>query len=243
MTWVDYQRVATTYQEGRSPLARPEDWGQLIDEPRRGDLRVLDLGAGTGIFTRAWPSWGASRVTGLDASPAMLTEAQDAGLPPQATLVAGNAERLPFRSESFDVAWLSAVIHHIADRETCARELARVLVARGHVYIRGFFAGSSHLDWLDHFPGADRATARFPSVDDIGATFADTGFRVFRVHEVSETPRPVEYVCAWIEMMRHADTLLTAMTDHEIDIGLRALETSDQDELGGSLHLVVLEAV
>ncbi len=36
---VDYQRVPVTYQEGRSVLALPEEWGQLVDTPRAGRAR------------------------------------------------------------------------------------------------------------------------------------------------------------------------------------------------------------
>jgi SAM-dependent methyltransferase len=140
------------YQEGRSPLARPEDWGQLIDLPRTGQLRVLDLGAGTGIFTRAWPGWGASFVVGLDPSLAMLAEARRAGLPAEARLLAGQAQRLPFAARTFDAAWLSAVIHHVTDGEACVRELARVVVPGGRVYLRGSSPGRATSAGCPTFP-------------------------------------------------------------------------------------------
>lgn len=47
VTSVDYQQDPITYQEGRAFLARPEEWGQLVDLPRARRLRVLDVGAGT----------------------------------------------------------------------------------------------------------------------------------------------------------------------------------------------------
>jgi SAM-dependent methyltransferase len=240
VTSVRYEHVADLYHEGRSPLARPEDWGQLIDLPRTRRLRVLDLGAGTGIFTRAWPGWGASFVVGLDPSLAMLAQALRAGLPVEARLVAGHTQHLPFAPRTFDAAWLSAVIHHITDRTACARELAHVLMPGGRIYVRGFFAGSSMVGWLPSFPGAERAIARFPSVEDVAEVFGHAGFSLIKVDEVREPARPAEEIRAWIEMMRHADTLLTAFTDAEVAAGLAALATLGATELDGSLHLVTL---
>ncbi len=40
--------------------------------------------------------------------------------------------------------------------------------------------------------------------------------------------------------MRHADTLLTALTDDEVTTGLAALDASKVSAIGGSLHLITL---
>lgn len=242
VTSVDYEQVAATYHEGRSSLAQPEDWGRLIGANRAGRLRVLDVGAGTGIFTRAWPIWGATQVVGVDPSLAMVTEARRVGLPPQAQLVMGRAEHLPFVTGTFDAAWLSAVIHQVADTTACARELARVLTPGGRVYLRGFFAGSSRLGWLPYFPGSERAIARFPSIEEIAGVFRGAGFSVTRVDEIRTPARTVADARTWIAAMRHADTLLTTLTDVEIASGLAALGATESTQLDGSLHLVTLLA-
>jgi SAM-dependent methyltransferase len=170
----------------------------------------------------------------------MLAEARRVGLPPQAQLAVGRAEHLPFAAGTFDAAWLSAVIHHVADRAACARELARVLAPGGRVYLRGFFAGSSQLGWLPYFPGSERAIARFPSIAELDEIFSRVGFSVARVDEVRTPPRSVADAREWTETMRHADTLLTALTDAEIAAGLAALDATESTQLEGSLHLVTL---
>jgi SAM-dependent methyltransferase len=172
----------------------------------------------------------------------MLAEARRSGLPAEAALVAGSAECLPFADQSFDAAWMSMVIHHIADRHACTRELARVLVPSGRVYVRGFFSGTSRLDWLQYFPGRERALARFPSVEDVAAAFAHADFSVLRLDEVHEPPRSVDFALSWIRKMRHADTLLTALSDDEIDVGLAAIAAAGTTEIGGSLHLLTFAA-
>jgi SAM-dependent methyltransferase len=237
---VRYDQVAALYHEGRRPLAQLLTWGQLIELPQTDQFRVLDLGAGTGIFIRAWRDWGASSVVGVDPSLAMLQEAQRFGLPLGAQLLVGRAEQLPLASGTFDAAWLSAMIHHVTDRDACARELARVLRPEGHVYLRGFFAGASRLGWLPYFPGADRAIARFPSIEDVEEVFARAGFSLLAADAVPEPPRPAEEVRAWIVKMRHSDTLLIAMSDDEFDAGLAAIDESSAISFDGTLHLVTL---
>jgi SAM-dependent methyltransferase len=241
--FVDYERTAGSYQEGRSAIARPADWHKLVAPYLIGReyLRVLDLGAGTGIFAKVWPSWGASNVIALDPSPAMLGQAQQAALPPEVQLVVGHGEMIPLRSDTIGLAWLSAVVHHLADQTICARELRRVLVPDGRVLIRGFFAGTSQLGWLALFPGAHRATARFPSVADIEETFGAAGFSMVALKESPEPDTPASVVRSWCTRMRDVDTLLTAFTDDEFTAGLAALDDLGSDTLSGCLHLVVLQ--
>jgi SAM-dependent methyltransferase len=240
--YVDYDRNAVTYEAGRSGVAHPAEWGRLVEPilAGAGAPRVLDVGAGTGIFAREWPGWGARLVIALDPSPAMLTEARRVGMPPAVACLAGRAETLPLAAGTVDVAWLSAVIHHIADPVAAARELRRVVVPGGTVLIRGFFAGASRLGWLPYFPGAERAVARFPSVEDVAGAFGPAGFRLVTVEEVAQPPATLSEVRAWLVRMRHVDTLLTTFTDHEFDTGLATLDAEAEPLLGGSLHLVVL---
>ena len=42
------------------------------------DARVLDLACGSGFYSHHFPSWGASKVVGVDISPAMIKEARSA---------------------------------------------------------------------------------------------------------------------------------------------------------------------
>jgi hypothetical protein len=64
-----------------------------------------------------------------------------------------------------------------------------VLVPAGRVYVRGFFADSSHLDWLAFFPGAMRTVARFPTIIEIARDFGQAGFQLVRADETLNHPR------------------------------------------------------
>lgn len=227
MTRVDYDAVARTYQAGRSDFAQAELVRQAIEpylpRPRR-PLRVLDLGAGTGIFTRIWPEWGAREVVALDPSPAMLAEARQVGMPAEARLVVGRGEDLPLRPAWVDVAWISAVFHHLTDARRCLADLDRVLTDEAVVLVRTHFPDLADAGWFEVFPGVDRAMDRFPRLGSLTELFAAAGFERRGVEALPAGRAPASAARSWAQRMRHADSFLIALTDDEIATGLEALD-------------------
>jgi ubiquinone/menaquinone biosynthesis C-methylase UbiE len=86
--------------------------------------QVLDVGCGSGVFTRLLRMRGMD-CCGLDLSQGLLRLAR--GKAPDVLWVAGDAERLPFADESLDAIVLSGIVHHLPDPAPCAREVCRVL--------------------------------------------------------------------------------------------------------------------
>jgi len=80
--------------------------------------RVLDVGCGNGIFTLRFAGEGGN-VTGLDYSRHLL------GQNTHPLLVCGDATSLPFPDGNFEVVFEANVLHHVPDRETVIREMAR----------------------------------------------------------------------------------------------------------------------
>ena len=74
-------------------------------------MDVLDIGCGTGIFSRYFAETGA-RVTSIDISPDLIEQAKK-----ETTLsvnyLLGDAEHLPFPDSSFDVVAGSSIVHHL----------------------------------------------------------------------------------------------------------------------------------
>ncbi|HEY0266656.1 MAG TPA: class I SAM-dependent methyltransferase [Rhizomicrobium sp.] len=96
---------------------------------------VLDVGTGTGVVAVTAARAGAA-VTGLDLTPELLAEARAnariAGLP-GIVWTEGDAERLPYADESFDVV-LSQFGHMFAPRpEVAVAEMRRVLKPGGRI--------------------------------------------------------------------------------------------------------------
>ncbi len=88
---------------------------------------VLDVGTGTGRAAIALARAGA-RVTGVDASEAMLAVAREraAAASVAPAFQVGDAHHLPFDDRSFDAVVCLRVIMHTPDWELCVRELCRV---------------------------------------------------------------------------------------------------------------------
>lgn len=236
MASVDYEQVASTYQIGRSAVAHEDAWGPLVAPylPARSPLHVLDLGAGTGIFSRVWPSWGASGVIALDPAQAMLAEARRAGLGPATWPVNARGEWLPLRAGSVDVVWISTVFHHLTDRRRCIDDLVRVLRGPSSVVmVRGMFPGRWDGGWHHVFPGIERAIGRFPRFDVVTGLFEDAGFALRGIEGVQEASTAGAEIAAWVRRMRDADTLLLGLTDDEIAAGLAVLDRLGDDTITG----------
>jgi arsenite methyltransferase len=121
--------------ESFAGVANPFSLGRL-----NAGERVLDLGSGAGtdslVASRMVGEEG--HVTGIDMTPAMLARARAAAVEMSATnvdFVEGEAERLPFADESFDVVISNGVIDLIPDKDVVFAELHRVLVPGGRMQI------------------------------------------------------------------------------------------------------------
>lgn len=129
------------------------------------------------------------------------------------------------------MTWISAVVHHLVDLGACARELGRVTTDDGTVLIRGLLAGAQVPPGLAFFPGWERVVGRFPTQADIEAAQSAVGFRLLdHVDVQDQAPSNVGELIARVHRLRHADSLLAPLTDHEIAAGLAALQTHDPTE-------------
>ena len=103
----------------------------------RSDYRVLDLAAGSGLFSRALSPWVKS-VTALDISPDMIAKGQkineQLGIN-NVQFVEGSAENLPFADDHFDYLVTRFSIHHFLEPERMLSEMVRVYNGIGNLVI------------------------------------------------------------------------------------------------------------
>ncbi len=116
-------------------VANPFSLGRL--EPGE---RVLDLGSGAGTdsLVAAQMVGESGHVTGLDMTPAMLDKARASAAElgvANVEFVEGEAERLPFPDESFDVVISNGVIDLVPDKDVVFAEIFRVLAPGGRIQI------------------------------------------------------------------------------------------------------------
>ena len=128
-------------------------------------MRVLDVGCGTGVVSRAaLDSVGASgAVTGLDLNPGMLDVAR--GQTTAVTWVQGGAEEMPFGDDGFDAVLSHFALMFFADRDAALGEMSRVAHKNAPVAVVTW-AGldttpgyAAMVDLLDRLFGSARADA------------------------------------------------------------------------------------
>lgn len=120
---MSFGTVAEDYDRLRpSPAGAAVDW--LLPERRHGrPLTIVDLGAGTGLLSRALASRGA-RVVAVEPDERM--RAVLAARSPGVRVVAGRAEQIPLPDASADGVCVSSAWHWM-DQELAVPEITRVL--------------------------------------------------------------------------------------------------------------------
>lgn len=132
--WYQADTVAEAYEDKRFTGG-----GRLIDRREKGavldavapfeDERVLEIACGTGRFSVMLAERGAD-VTGIDISGAMLGQAREkaraAGVADAVEFMRGDAARLPFPDNAFDVSFAVRFFHLADAPETFLAEMRRV---------------------------------------------------------------------------------------------------------------------
>ncbi len=106
--------------------------------------RLLDIGFGMGTDLFQFAKHGAI-VSGIDLTPrhVEITKKRFATYGLEAELHLGDAEKLPFADESFDVVYSFGVIHHTPETERVVAEIHRVLKKGGRAIISVYHRNSA----------------------------------------------------------------------------------------------------
>jgi len=216
---INYEEVAQRYPDARAfSQATADLWESVLKPfiPLHPHAVVLDLGCGAGRFSSLIADRFDATVIGLDASARMIQAATLACQSDRVRYSLGLAEALPLAGHSCDLVLLSQVIHHVSDRDECARELRRVIKPAGCVLIRSSFG--DRLDtaptYFRFFPGARRIVSQFPTVHDVLASFRSAGFHVAGFQTI---PQKVANNLTELaeRTRRRADTTLILLSDPE----------------------------
>ncbi|MEN8723797.1 MAG: class I SAM-dependent methyltransferase [Alphaproteobacteria bacterium] len=138
-----YQRAADAYIRGRPDYpAAITNW--LTDTLEIGpDTKLLEIGAGTGKFTKLLTLTGAA-IIALDPVPEMLTALHEAL--PMVTSVTAQAEKIPLDDQSVDVVICAQSFHWFAN-ETALAEIKRVLRPGGRLGLI-WNRRNQRIDWV-----------------------------------------------------------------------------------------------
>lgn len=141
---------------------------------------VLDVGSGPGNVTAALARAAGpdGLALGVDISESMLARAAAAEAGRQVGFIRADAQRLPFRDESFDAVNSIAVLQLIPDADAALSEMVRVLRSGRRIAVMVPTAGRGPVRLLS------KGGARFFGEDEIGDMFEELGLVRVRTKSV-----------------------------------------------------------
>ncbi len=153
-----YNTIGHGYAKTRAPDHRITDrLVALLNLP--SDATLLDVGAGTGKYARAFADRGYS-VIALEPSEVMEAQSEPhSGV----RFVRATAERIPLPDDSVDGAIVVLAVHHFKDRPAAFREIVRV-AGDGPVVLFSFDPSAFDQFWLSsYFPEIGRRFRSLPA--------------------------------------------------------------------------------
>ncbi len=193
--------------------------------PSEGISKVLDLGCGTGRYSRALSEKLNAHVTGLDPSKKMLDQALKKVELKNLKFKRGSAEALPFEDSSMDMIFMSNVFHHLNDPGAVVIEARRVLNAQGYFVLRNSTADQADsFPYVGLFPGIKNIIQNHqPHAQAVIGLFCDAGFRVITHNVISHQMAP-DWKSFAKKVKHRADSLLARMPEKDFQAGLSALD-------------------
>ncbi|MDT7782128.1 MAG: hypothetical protein QOF58_547 [Pseudonocardiales bacterium] len=229
---------AASYRVAREiSLTGLSSWREVLAPYFLPGRAVLDLGAGTGLFARAFAEWFP------DVSVVAVEPSADMRAAARLPMLTGDACSVPLPDASVDVVWMSTVVHHVRDLACAGVELRRVLRPGGLVVLRSLFRERPNgIGLFRFFPEAVRALSSFPTVSEVASGL---GFEVERLEAVPQvTASSLAQKASSVRW--EADTLLRSLSSEEFSAGLARLREAAAAESGpvvDHLDLLVLKTV
>ena len=181
----DYSKIAKYYDKVRPApsdilLSKIMECGKI-----NVNCAVLDIGCGTGRYPLGISAVKNLISCALEPSAEMLKQAVLKDKSKRVLWIRGDGQRLPFQDSLFDCVYMTAVIHHIENKEMALREIYRVSKKGGKCVIMTFSHSGIKKHITRDFP---RVVAidlkRIPSVTFLKKTMTKIGFRDVHYHVV-----------------------------------------------------------
>jgi ubiquinone/menaquinone biosynthesis C-methylase UbiE len=224
------------------------------------DERVLDVACGTGIVARSIaPYIGTNgNVTGLELNPDMLTVARSiAGREGHSfEWRQGQAEKLPFPNESFDLVVCQFALMFFADQRLALAEMRRVLTSGGRIVLsvwqgldrHSFYQALHNVSLQRLGRSVVEQVFSLGNADELRGLLINAGFQHIEIEPMSLTarfPNPDEFL-AWemdvdpatVPAMRHLDDHARQALMDSIRVEMDAIlrEVSEADHVVMPFH-------
>jgi trans-aconitate methyltransferase len=205
--------------------------------PEAGE-RILDLGCGDGQLSKRIVAAGAD-VAGLDSSPQMIVAAKALGI----DAMVGDAETIPFVSNSFDAVFSNAALHWVRNHGAMLSGVKRILKPGGRFVAE--FGGFGNIAAIRvamrtaiekfGFDGSKDDVNYYPTPQIYTRRLEQHGFTVERMALIPRpTPLPESGMSGWIRTFRRGvlESLPEDVRDKIVEEAVRLLAPALKDEEG-----------
>lgn len=228
MKKADYSKIAPFYDKGRSLSERNIDlWLNAVSRLAKASegTRLLDLGCGTGRFSIPIAVKLHLNVTGVDSSKEMLEKAKEKDSKRLIKWDLENARSLTYLDNSFDVVFMSHLLHHCDDPDEVIRGCWRVLKVPGVILVR-YGAIEQIRDDVEHtfFPEALAIDeARTFSLARMESCLQEAGFSNIVSEEIIQRTYDTGYDLLKADMLK-GTSVLTMISPESFENGINNLK-------------------
>lgn len=185
---------------------------------------ILDLGCGTGRFSKSLAAHFDAEVVGIDASKKMLDQARRKLHDHRVRYQIGCGEEIPLPNDSVDLIFMSMTFHHFNDQRLAARECRRVLRDGAAALLRTATRERiSSYPYVEFFPESHPILEEcLPTGTFLREVLESAGFSTVSAAVVIQKIAP-DYATYAEKLSAGADSVLVQLSPTDFRAGLEAM--------------------